>query len=263
MVPGLGSLAEVLPPDLVAGFGRAAAGEVPVVWTSASGRAHTFTVAPPPAEESPLEVSPVVSAAPAPGDSQASDADDLLPIAAAPAFTRASDLAGDASLGVAMVAGGVESDRLAGTIVHRLMQRLGFMGDRPKDEVARQALAALRSGEAAGLDHPAAFASRVADLYFSLCGHPLVQRYYGAPDLLHEVPFTALEDGVIVRGSLDCLVRTTADDLIVLEFKTGRPRPEHRAQVDVYVRVAARLFPGARVRSELIYADLGAVPEAD
>jgi hypothetical protein len=39
----------------------------------------------------------------------------------------------------------------------------------------------------------------------------------------------------------------------VLEFKTGRPAPEHGGQVALYASVAARLFPGATVTPKLIY----------
>jgi hypothetical protein len=34
-------------------------------------------------------------------------------------------------------------------------------------------------------------------------------------------------------------------ELAVLEFKTGRRRPEHEAQTALYQQAAAALFPGA------------------
>jgi ATP-dependent helicase/nuclease subunit A len=59
-------------------------------------------------------------------------------------------------------------------------------------------------------------------------------------------------DGRIVRGTVDCLI--TADDrVIVLEFKTGRARPEHRAQAEVYRAAAQALFPAKQVESRLVY----------
>jgi hypothetical protein len=39
----------------------------------------------------------------------------------------------------------------------------------------------------------------------------------------------------------------------VLEFKTGRPRPEHERQADLYRQAAEAIFPGAPVESRLIY----------
>jgi len=39
----------------------------------------------------------------------------------------------------------------------------------------------------------------------------------------------------------------------VLEFKTGRPHPEHQAQAEVYRAAAEALFPAVRVESRLVY----------
>jgi hypothetical protein len=44
----------------------------------------------------------------------------------------------------------------------------------------------------------------------------------------------------------------------VLEFKTGRPRPEHQAQAELYRRAAAALFPEAAVDARVVYG--GEVP---
>jgi hypothetical protein len=39
----------------------------------------------------------------------------------------------------------------------------------------------------------------------------------------------------------------------VLEFKTGRPRPEHERQAELYRLAAEALFPGADVETQLVY----------
>jgi hypothetical protein len=39
----------------------------------------------------------------------------------------------------------------------------------------------------------------------------------------------------------------------VLEFKTGRPHPEHQAQAEVYRAAAQALFPAVLVESRLVY----------
>jgi ATP-dependent exoDNAse (exonuclease V) beta subunit len=53
---------------------------------------------------------------------------------------------------------------------------------------------------------------------------------------------------------VDCLVQTASDRFTVLEFKTGRERPEHRAQIDLYQRAMQQVFPGCKVDARLIYA---------
>jgi ATP-dependent exoDNAse (exonuclease V) beta subunit len=72
---------------------------------------------------------------------------------------------------------------------------------------------------------------------------------------MHEVPFTLCDDGRIVRGTIDCLVRSADDRVTVLEFKTGRRRPEHDAQAEFYRKAAQAVFPGAVVEARLIYAE--------
>jgi ATP-dependent exoDNAse (exonuclease V) beta subunit len=61
-------------------------------------------------------------------------------------------------------------------------------------------------------------------------------------------------DGRIVRGAIDCLIRTAPDRITVLEFKTGRRRDEDQIQLDLYRRAAERLFPGAAIDARLVYA---------
>jgi RecB family endonuclease NucS len=71
-----------------------------------------------------------------------------------------------------------------------------------------------------------------------------------------EVPFatTATPGEPVVRGTIDCLVRKADGGLLVVEFKTGRRRPIHQRQLDLYVEAARRLEPGATdVRGALLY----------
>jgi len=56
----------------------------------------------------------------------------------------------------------------------------------------------------------------------------------------------------VVRGTIDCLI-AAADRVTVLEFKTGKPRPQHQAQADVYRAAAQAIFPGFTVESRLVY----------
>ena len=58
----------------------------------------------------------------------------------------------------------------------------------------------------------------------------------------------------IVRGSIDCLVRIGDGRVVVVELKTGTRRPEHEAQLALYVDAARALFPGRAVEGLLVYA---------
>ena len=79
-----------------------------------------------------------------------------------------------------------------------------------------------------------------------------VRDLYRAGSALHEVPFTMALDGRIIRGTIDCLVVTDAG-LTVLEFKTGRARPEHAVQVELYGKAVQALYPGCHVDLRVIY----------
>jgi ATP-dependent exoDNAse (exonuclease V) beta subunit len=146
-----------------------------------------------------------------------------------------------------------DSDRLIGTLVHRVVQRFGL--DAADDLVTREAVIGMVRPEEVVDPAETACIDAALRAYRALCARPDVRAVYAAGERLHEVPFTMLVEGAFIRGSIDCLVRTAADRLTVLEFKTGRPRAEHRAQVDLYRQAAERLFPGCIVDARLVYAD--------
>ncbi len=82
---------------------------------------------------------------------------------------------------------------------------------------------------------------------------------------LHEVPFSLLVEtasalhgagnGLILRGTIDCLIRREDGSIVVVEFKSGAPRAFHQSQLDLYVEAARSLFPGTSVDGRLIYPD--------
>jgi len=260
LLAGRGSLAEVLPPTLLDCFAMAAAG-LPAEWRAASGQAHSFRV--PPATDSPVpdqgpgteDQGRTKNQEPRTKDQP----DDLDPIAATPSVQRASEIGMPGSPVAMDESTGTESERLLGTVVHRLMQALGTTAG-ATDDLPSIAEQLLRPEETAGLVDLRDFALRATTAYRALCNHPDVRRLYTATDVLHEVPFTMRYDGSVVRGTIDCLVRLGENEVAVLEFKTGRPRPEHAGQVALYASVAAELFPGATVTQKLVYTDLGAIP---
>jgi ATP-dependent exoDNAse (exonuclease V) beta subunit len=56
-----------------------------------------------------------------------------------------------------------------------------------------------------------------------------------------------------VRGQIDAVVVPDAGPLLVIEFKTGQPHPEHEAQVALYRQALAAAWPGREVEARLFY----------
>ena len=91
-------------------------------------------------------------------------------------------------------------------------------------------------------------------IYRSICARSDIRDLFGDRERLHEVPFTMRVEGRIVRGVIDCVVRTAPGRITVLEFKTGCRRDGDDVQLDVYRRAAERLFPGEVIDAQLVYA---------
>jgi ATP-dependent exoDNAse (exonuclease V) beta subunit len=157
--------------------------------------------------------------------------------------------------GASPATGGGDSERLVGTLVHRLVHRLGVGAD---SGIARAAVARLlRPEEQAecsfGLALDATLDAAIA-AYEVLSCNEAVNRLYSSGEALHELPFTMQSDGTWLRGTIDCLVRNGSGLITVLEFKTGRPRPEHQKQIELYKCAAEQMFPGYHVEARLVYA---------
>ena len=148
------------------------------------------------------------------------------------------------------------SDRLVGTLVHRLLQRLGF-GELTIDTIRDAASRLVRHDEIGDSDRLDVVISAAVAAYVAICARDDVRALYVAGRRLHEVPFTTTIDGRVVRGTVDCLVETAHRRLVLLEFKTGRESPEHQAQVDIYVQALRRVFPDSSIDARLIYAGAG------
>jgi RecB family exonuclease len=146
------------------------------------------------------------------------------------------------------------SDRLVGTLVHRLLQRAG--GDELATSGATRERAArlLRHDEVEESDDVDALIDGAVDAYAAIRAREDVRVLYAAGRTLHEVPFTMTIDGRILRGTVDCLVETPPGRFTILEFKTGRKRPEHQAQVDLYLYAMRQVFPDSLIDARLIYA---------
>jgi ATP-dependent helicase/nuclease subunit A len=128
--------------------------------------------------------------------------------------------------------------RLVGTLVHRLLQRQVELGANAEEAAARVEglLTHAERGEVGEVEPVVRLAT---ELYASVLRRPEVASLLASGRCYYEVPFSYLppdQPGVCVRGAVDCLVVGPTGTATVLEFKTGRPRPEHEAQVRLYAR---------------------------
>jgi ATP-dependent helicase/nuclease subunit A len=256
--PGRGSLAEVMPASLLDLFGGAArAGIATTEWRGPSGQAHVFRCG--------------AAALPEPAEAVAPAAEpawvDYTRLEAPPTARAVTTLAemdageADAGRGDATGAGtvrsarpGAVSDRLAGVVVHRIMERWGGRAV-TLDEV-RARLPELVDSDLLPDAPPErdALAARALAAYQALIGVAELTALLASGEVHHEVPFSFRSGGELHRGVLDCLVRAPGGPVTVIEFKTGRPRAEHQTQVAAYRSAAERLFPGTPVDVRVFYS---------
>jgi ATP-dependent helicase/nuclease subunit A len=147
---------------------------------------------------------------------------------------------------------GTGSDRLIGILVHRLLQRSDLTADMTDEQLQHLTVDLLSALSPVELGSRESLIQEVTAGFRQIASRRDIQEIYLSGRAHHEVPFTMQADGRIVRGTIDCLV-TSADRVTVLEFKTGRPRHEHQAQIEVYRAAARALFPDMPVESRLVY----------
>jgi len=245
--PGRGSLGEVLPSSVQALFGEAAVGAEVVSW-SVSSRTHPMRVCALADERLQETGSRSTVRHQAVGSDFDVLDDDAVP--RAPVVAPAES-GGDED--VVMWSGGRGSDRVVGALVHRLLQR-GGLDEVSESHLRQVAMSSLGGEYGEDVGDLAARVEEAVAAYKALSVRPDLRELYASGDPFHEVPFTMVADGRIVRGTIDCLVRTAADRVTVLEFKTGRRRDEHQAQIATYRLAVQALFPGATVDARLVYA---------
>ena len=249
MQPGRGSLAEVLPPTLQEQFANAAAADS-VEWRPSSGAVHRMRVCAAADRSETREDDTIVPRETAAAEPVSTDFGRVA-VSATPRQSVAAVLAGGATVR-RLASQGSDSSRLTGTLVHRLIQRLGLGRVLPLEDVRALVMQWMRDEAAEGDLLEEASADDIVTAYAAFRDHPLVHELYAGGRVLHEVPFTMRREGAIVRGTIDCIVTTPAT-ATVLEFKTGRPRPEHDEQAAIYRDAAARLFPGLAIEARVIY----------
>ena len=258
--PARGSLAEVVPASLLARFVEAAAGPDIVTWQASSGTAHALRVCP---------------SAPATELSDSTRRSEL-PVSSASDFARLDDRstvrqtvgaavlriveAEPGAIGVGLQTrlsdspDGDESDRLVGSLVHRLLHREGLSADASDDWINERLASLVRVEESIAVADRDGLIRRATSAYRAFSNHRELRTLYESGTAFHEVPFSLSTTDGVVRGTIDCLVCQPDGDISVLEFKTGRPRPEHEAQAALYREAALSLFPGSRVVTQLLYA---------
>ncbi|MEO8074693.1 MAG: UvrD-helicase domain-containing protein [Acidobacteriota bacterium] len=272
--PGRGSLAEVLPESVKPLFGRAATSfdELGVIaWAGPSGRSFTWRVCEvPSAPSSADEAGPI--AEPAIGDAAN---DRFGPVTDRAEIERRSVTAW---LGDSGASEGVRTDdwrdATVGILVHRLLQFGDRMSGATDDEQAAYARGLLKDDERGAVAEVDAAVAAAVSAWRRLRARGDVAALFAGGRRLHEVPFSYVAEsplpkdvsrpeGIILRGTIDCLIQKEDGSIVVVEFKTGRPRPGHRRQLDLYVDAARNLFRGAAVEGRLIYADHPAAAHAD
>ena len=248
MVAGRGSLAEVVPASICELFGRASSSFPEcqaVAWTSSSGRTFEFRICRPPTADP--EQPPDIEGR----ETRREGIFGAVQRAGAMPQTVTGRLAEDGRESSAALS----REAAVGILVHRLIresQRLAS-AESPEQQ-ASVAAALLRIDETTAIETGTAIVTAALDAYHRLRDRPDVAPLLSAGQRFYEVPFSLVDGGVVVRGAIDCLVRLDNGTMLVLELKTGRPRPVHQIQLDLYVRAAQSMFPDCTVEGRLVYA---------
>ncbi|MCA1650445.1 MAG: PD-(D/E)XK nuclease family protein, partial [Acidobacteria bacterium] len=255
LVPGRGSLAEVLPESLKPLFGRAA-GAFPEVatlgWTGASGQVFEWRLCRQPDKPQP---SPSADAPqPARRDLFAPS-----PVTRGPARRAVTNWLLERE-GIEPFGYAAPQESLLGTLVHRMFQ-FSERASAAVDSGGSIAFARelLRPEERAMIEDPDRLATAAARAWTVMRDRHDLRELMAGGERLYEVPFsmavTSAGETAVLRGTIDCLIRRTDGSLALVEFKTGRPRPIHQAQLDSYVEAMESAFPGARVEGRLLYLE--------
>jgi RecB family exonuclease len=161
-----------------------------------------------------------------------------------PAIDGEDDVGGEAE-----PAGG----RLVGRLVHRLLARFAPGGTHDPAIVRLAADALVTDEERASVPNLVAALDRAVAVHARLIARAdLVDLFAGAA-VAFEVPVSFGEGARVLRGTIDCLVRRPDGTLVVVEVKTGSPRPEHQAQLEAYLTAIRGLGPAIRATGYLVH----------
>jgi ATP-dependent helicase/nuclease subunit A len=263
--PGSGGLGEVLPASLGALLMRASSGisDSSLVWQHKSGAQHVLRRCPSPATLTEMAAAgcldrhePSAGHPPVPVDrfSPLAELESAQWASVTSVVTRQADRPPPPATVDDLPLSEVGAPTLKGRLVHRLLQCYAE-GEPAEEGIERLASALLRREDCVGIDDVAGTVADAVRMFMSIREHPefMARR---RDECLFEVPFSfrAPGDATVLRGTIDCVARGNDGSLTVFEFKTGRPSPDHRAQLDLYVAAIRGLFPEATVEGRLIYS---------
>ena len=126
-----------------------------------------------------------------------------------------------------------------GGAVHRLFEYDVALNE-PFEEIARGVLPDL-PGQAPSERMRAS--QKAADLYSRLRRQPELKTLMASGRVLREVPFVLRGAERMVYGAIDSLI-ISSGRAVAIDFKTGKSRPEHRLQMELYLEAVRVLFPG-------------------
>lgn len=143
--------------------------------------------------------------------------------------------------------------RERGILLHSLFERLPPIAPARRAEVADRWLLA-----SAGIADATERSALVSDA-MKVINDPLFAAIF-SPEALAETPLAGVVDGNVVAGTVDRLL-ISDDEVLVVDFKTGRRIPatadkvpfHHMAQMAAYAAVLLAIFPRHRVRAALLY----------
>ena len=114
----------------------------------------------------------------------------------------------------------------------------------------------MRPIDLVDVDDPGKTATDAAAAFRALRGRPDVDAVLTSGTCHYEVPVSFVapdESAATVRGTVDCLVADADGGYTVLEFKTGRPRPEHERQAALYAKALEGALGAGPVRPIVFY----------
>ena len=260
--PFKGGLGRALPASLAAIVAAAthAGNDSVITWNGESGT-HRFRV---------LGPAPSITEAPAAAADTTDRLDDFTPLtSSAHQRLTATDLADSRVATASRAARAVPAAPAApaaptaldlGLLIHRALAA-GWLTRPPENADAHVLGRLLRDDERTILDDVDGLIEHAREALARLRARPAVMALFdeGSGEVRwrrHEVPFSLRQDpGVIVRGSIDCVLERRHGVVEVVEFKSGRPLPAHQTQLDIYCAAARALFPDRPVEGRLIYVD--------
>jgi ATP-dependent helicase/nuclease subunit A len=152
-----------------------------------------------------------------------------------------------------------------GKLLHSLFERLPAVPPQDRREAADRWLAG-----SAGLGDAGMRATLIGDA-LAVIDNPKFASIFGT-DVLAEAPLAGVVGEQVIAGTVDRLL-IGADEVFVVDFKTGRRLPAgiahvpeyHKAQMAAYASVLRGIFPSHRVRAALLYTsgpEMIELPEA-